>query len=725
MSALDEAIALAEQRQLKTSLRVVQSVIDEEPDCLEALLLLGRIWLLLRQFDSALAPLQRAAKLQPKDYQARESLGRCLGLLGQHEKAITSLQAAQRKRPKDFRAAYRLARTCFAACRFKLAEQFYVLAAKLEPSSGQALVGAGLAAFYLSKWDRAVERLRQAESRMPDEAVIAGYLGCAMIYQGRFDEAKATIQDALARKPDMPEVKLRYGELLIRMRNFPEACAWFDTLVEEDPSNAWAVFFQRLARYDRTGASEDLDRLPEAAVALEARDAPRYNPWGIGTVWSRIASFYIKREELEAALLPLRRAIELVPSKLKTRILLGQVLQRLGRYEEAIEQAVIARQADEADEGAVMLQGSCLMALERYHEAAALFEELAESAPFSAAAFLGLGKAKFMEGRLQEAETAVATAFRINSGMPGLRPTIVDLERHLGRPIDADAGLSFGAAIEMPIEFAPRATLQELTHRPSIFQGLTVAAQVVGAVIHREILARFGQNYLGYIWAILIPLALFVTLDVIFHVIDRGVPYGATIETFLLTGIIPVLVFFMNAKTRALAAVRSNKNLLYFRQVKPLTLITSAFILDFLTGITILAVAFFCLYLYGHNISVHDPLQVLTGLVLISLLAMVFGGVFGLAALAIPDVVNVSQAFNRVVFFTSGVFFYANELPPGVRKILLYNPIFHLVELIRDGFFLPYEPTGVTWSYPVACIVLGLLVMLSLERLVRRYQMVT
>ncbi len=664
-------------------------------------------------------------KLQDNDYLARETLGRCLGLLGQHDKAIDPLQAAQRRHPNNFRAAYRLARTCLIANRFKAAEEYYQLSVELDPSSGQAHFGQGLAAFYVSKWDRAAELFKQAEELSPNEPSVTGFLGCAMIYQRRFDEAKATIQAALARKPDMPEVKLRYGELLIRMREFAEACEWLEDLVAEDPSNRWAVYFLRLAAYELTGSVQHLDGLLEAAAALEASDTPRYNPWGIGTVWSRIASIYVRRDDLDGALAPLNRALQLVPTNAKIRLLLGQTLRGLGRYDDAIEQAVIVRQTEDLDEEAVLLQGSCLLALERYEEASALFEGLAESSPFSAAAFLGHGKSQFMLGRLQQAEVAVATAFRINSATPGLRPTIVDLERQLGRPIDGDAGLSPASNFEIPAEFAPRATLQDLSQQPSIIQGLAVATRVVGAVIQRDILSRFGQNYLGYIWALLLPLALFLTLDIIFHVIDRGVPYGATIETFLLTGIIPVLVFFMNHKTKAMAAVRSNKNLLHFRQVKPISLIFSAFILDFLTGITIFMVAYFGLYLFGQDVTVHDPLQVLTGLLLISLLAMVFGGVFGLAALVVPDVANLSQAFNRVIFFTSGVFFYANELPPGVRELLLYNPVFHLVELVRDGFFLSYEPAGVSWSYPISCVVLGLLAMLSLERFVRRYKVAT
>jgi len=66
------------------------------------------------------------------------------------------------------------------------------------------------------------------------------------------------------------------------------------------------------------------------------------------------------------------------------------------------------------------------------------------------------------------------------------------------------------------------------------------------------------------------------------------------------------------------------------------------------------------------------------------------------------------------------VFFWGSELPPNLRDILLYNPIFHCVELMRDGFFVSYDAQYANWHYPLSFVFFGSLIMFSLERYVRQ-----
>ena len=55
----------------------------------------------------------------------------------------------------------------------------------------------------------------------------------------------------------------------------------------------------------------------------------------------------------------------------------------------------------------------------------------------------------------------------------------------------------------------------------------------------------------------------------------------------------------------------------------------------------------------------------------------------------------------------------------------MLNPLFHVVEFIREGFFPAYEAFGVGWAYPVEVAVVGFVLMLSLERVSRRYLFAT
>ena len=74
----------------------------------------------------------------------------------------------------------------------------------------------------------------------------------------------------------------------------------------------------------------------------------------------------------------------------------------------------------------------------------------------------------------------------------------------------------------------------------------------------------------------------------------------------------------------------------------------------------------------------------------------------------------------RPILFVSGVFFTAKDLPAAVRDVLIWNPVLHAVEMVRDGWFISYHADYVEITYVLfwvlGCAYLGLL----LERLSRR-----
>ena len=74
----------------------------------------------------------------------------------------------------------------------------------------------------------------------------------------------------------------------------------------------------------------------------------------------------------------------------------------------------------------------------------------------------------------------------------------------------------------------------------------------------------------------------------------------------------------------------------------------------------------------------------------------------------------------RPLFWLSGIFFTANSLPDNARSIMLYNPVLHATELVRDGWYDDYEARHVDLAYVGKWGLLLLLVGLMLERVVRR-----
>ena len=253
----------------------------------------------------------------------------------------------------------------------------------------------------------------------------------------------------------------------------------------------------------------------------------------------------------------------------------------------------------------------------------------------------------------------------------------------------------------------------------SLVDGLATQVEVVEALILRETRTRFGAHQMGYLWALIEPTLWVATFAALFLAIGRSVPDGMTIVPFLTTGILPYNIFQSTA-SRSIAAIPSNRGLLFYRQVRPLDVIAARSVLEVSTLVTVFAVLLGLHLLVSEDRAAPDLLATLLGLGL----AGALGGSLGLVLSSLNVYSNVVERIygplSRPLFWCSGLFFTAEDLPDRARDILLFNPILHVVECVRSAWF-PMQPSryfslGYVCWWIVALAALGLL----LERSARR-----
>jgi capsular polysaccharide transport system permease protein len=117
--------------------------------------------------------------------------------------------------------------------------------------------------------------------------------------------------------------------------------------------------------------------------------------------------------------------------------------------------------------------------------------------------------------------------------------------------------------------------------------------------------------------------------------------------------------------------------------------------------------------------AVENPLMLLQGLVMASLLGTSLGLLFCALSTENKLVDRIRGPLLRPLFWTSGIFFTANSLPLVARDVMMWNPVLHCVEFVRSGFFESYDGNHMSASY-VMIWVLGLAFAgLTLERSVR------
>lgn len=252
-------------------------------------------------------------------------------------------------------------------------------------------------------------------------------------------------------------------------------------------------------------------------------------------------------------------------------------------------------------------------------------------------------------------------------------------------------------------------------------RGLRVQAQVVYALILRETRTRFGKNHLGYLWALIDPLLLIGMFAVLMSLgLRHSVPPGMSVLAFIGTGLVPYH-FFTDISGRMGNAVRSNQGLLYYPRILPIDLLWARLILEFSTQFVVFLIVLGCDAMFFERVALDNILEVFLGLFLAAGLGVGIGLVFGAAGTVYPVLDRVRGILFRPLFFLSGVWFTANELPPEFRKPLMYNPIIHCTELVRGGWFKSYEPRYAEPLYAFGWVVVLIAVGLTLERVARRF----
>jgi capsular polysaccharide transport system permease protein len=82
-------------------------------------------------------------------------------------------------------------------------------------------------------------------------------------------------------------------------------------------------------------------------------------------------------------------------------------------------------------------------------------------------------------------------------------------------------------------------------------------------------------------------------------------------------------------------------------------------------------------------------------------------------------VLRVYTLFTRALFFVSGVMFVSEQFAPEYRVYLIWNPMLHLLQLVRSAYFVEYESTDANPAFALAFVVLLLLAGLAGERMAR------
>ena len=248
---------------------------------------------------------------------------------------------------------------------------------------------------------------------------------------------------------------------------------------------------------------------------------------------------------------------------------------------------------------------------------------------------------------------------------------------------------------------------------------LFLQLRVIASLILRETRATFGTSAFGYVWAIITPTAGVALLVFIFSMIDRQPPFGSSLALFFATGIL-ALQFFNELSGKLMTVFDANRALLTYPIIKDIDTLIARGLLVAATYTLIMAIFYAALIALDLASFPARPEEVILAFLATWLLGLGFGTLNAVIASLWDTWIQIEKVLTRPLFFVSGIFYVPSQLPPQAREVLQWNPVLHLVEWFRHGFYPNYNSMLLDVWYPVGVGVAMLLAGLAGERLFRR-----
>nr|WP_233495501.1 ABC transporter permease [Rhodosalinus halophilus] len=233
----------------------------------------------------------------------------------------------------------------------------------------------------------------------------------------------------------------------------------------------------------------------------------------------------------------------------------------------------------------------------------------------------------------------------------------------------------------------------------------------------REMASTHGRSALGYLWAILEPVAGIILLTFIFSLALRSPGIGTSFPLFYATGMLP-FTLYMDISQKSSVALRFSRQLLAYPGVTFVDALMARVLLNSITQLMVWAVVLTgIIWIYRLDV-ILDPPAVALGFAMATSLAVGIGTLNCYLLSVYPTWERIWAILNRPLFIISCIFFLYDDVPMPYRDWLWYNPIVHCVGQVRAGVYATYDATYVSPLYvfgiSVVTLALGLL-------LLRRY----
>jgi ABC-type polysaccharide/polyol phosphate export permease len=255
----------------------------------------------------------------------------------------------------------------------------------------------------------------------------------------------------------------------------------------------------------------------------------------------------------------------------------------------------------------------------------------------------------------------------------------------------------------------------------SLSHSWAIQRRVIGALLMREILTRFGRHNIGFLWLFVEPMMFTLGVTVLWTATKTAHGSGLPIVAFAVSGYSSVLLW-RNMPARCIGAIGPNLSLMYHRNVKIIDIYAARLLLE-IAGASL---SFATLTLFFSSIGwmelPNDIMKVLVAWLLLTWFGSSLAILMGALSEQSEIIEKLWHPVSYILFPLSGAAYMVDALPQSAQDFVLMLPMVHGVELLREGYFgisfkahydLPY-----LISICIALTILGLAKTRAISRIV-------
>lgn len=241
----------------------------------------------------------------------------------------------------------------------------------------------------------------------------------------------------------------------------------------------------------------------------------------------------------------------------------------------------------------------------------------------------------------------------------------------------------------------------------------------IKAIMIRDVMARYGRNNIGFLWALIEPILLAVGVMTLWSFIRAPFEHGIPLMAMVFTGYLP-LTLWRHVSTGGASLFLRSGHYLYHRRISLMDIFVARVLSEFSFTTAGAILIYSTLRLFDLIAPVERWDLVIAGWLIMCALAGSFLLLMGCLIARFEDLEKFTNATQYLLLPLSGCFFMMDWLPETARSIMWFMPLVHPYEMIREGAFGNSVETHFAAYYPLLWSASFLLIAINMMPRVRQ-----